>query len=270
MVKVDCFASMVTNDVPNLLCSWAKTDGGRREFMVKGNREMLKDLQNAGVAIEITNRPGMLGDLSFAYGRNHKKIFVVDDCCYLGGLNLSQSVFEREDFMVKITDNDIVEQITSIFEANTADKSNRVIVCAPDTELLMDVGSGHSVVMDRAIGLINSSIESVNFMSSRAACGRVRTALLRAVSRGVKVKTFSSNKDTRATYESYSPRYGRTHAKLIIADNVAIFGSHNFDWKLVTLKTEELSLQTCRQSIVEPLTQYFENTVKRSGDQEVL
>lgn len=62
--------------------------------------------------------------------------------------------------------------------------------------------------------------------------------------------------------EVYCPSQGLNHAKLLLVDNEsALFGSHNYDAILVALGTEELSLLTARKHIVLPLINFFEKTI---------
>ena len=55
-------------------------------------------LRAAGVAVTFTQPWGPV--LFFGLSRNHKKIYVVDDRAYLGGINISDHNFAWRDFMV--------------------------------------------------------------------------------------------------------------------------------------------------------------------------
>jgi len=264
-VKVDSFVNMATSDVPNQLIGIMRSDGGRREFQKEMTQKMLKEFIDEGIDFEITNPPGIFGNLELGYHRNHKKMFIVDDSLYMGGLNLSQSVFEREDFVMRIQDPEIVSQAALIFKSKENDTGKNVeISCGTDTKFLIDGGSRESLILNKAIELINNSTSRIDFMSKHSPSGEIKSAMIKAKSRGVKIRTYSSKQDNFGGVESYAPDRGNAHAKLLIVDDSAIFGSHNFDWLLVALRTEEVSLLTTRREMVEPLKAYFEDAVLRT------
>ena len=53
--------------------------------------------------------------LLFGLSRNHKKLYVVDDHAYVGGINLSDHNFAWRDFMVRVEDPAIVEALVEDF-----------------------------------------------------------------------------------------------------------------------------------------------------------
>ena len=234
---------------------------------------MLKDLRQSRIDLTITNQPGVLRGLSYAIGRDHRKIVVVDNTLYLGGLNLSQSVFERADFMAKINDRDIVEVFKYVFNQSeqTSRKDDWEIYCGYDnTRVLVDSGNGGSLILETAINEINNARKSIDLMTIGHISGGMDLAINNAIERGVKVRGFLSPRGSlgRALFPSpkrmviYQPRQGISHAKLLIIDEqIAILGSHNFDQRLVWARTEEASLLTSRTHIVKPLVDFFEKTI---------
>ncbi len=263
-IKVDGFVRIMTADTPNYLINLVKKDGGWSKHLRSENERMLESFVSAGIDFEMTNEPKLVDKLLMARGRNHRKIFLVDDVLYMGGLNLSQKVFEREDFVIKITDKDIVEMAASVYKNTKQSKSSTTLPCGSDTEYLIEGGGMNSLIIAKAVILIDRARRRVEFMTSLAPTGEIRRALLRAVDRGVTVRTFSSWAQCRTPFESYTPNRGSAHAKLLVADQWAIFGSHNFDWRLAVLKTEEMSIMTSRTHIVDPLRKYFEKTISET------
>ena len=63
--------------------------------------KMVKDMRNAGIQVQFTNPWGLFFYKFFQ--RNHKKIVVVDEFCYIGGINVSDHNLAWHDFMIKMT-----------------------------------------------------------------------------------------------------------------------------------------------------------------------
>ena len=117
---VDSFALRFVSDRP-------VTDPAvRAEY--EATLAMYDDLAAGGVDVRFTNANGP-GHV-FALARNHKKLYVIDDVAYLGGINVSDHNFEWHDFMVRITDHD---------------------VCATLLADLADTFAGHYTAVDRTI-----------------------------------------------------------------------------------------------------------------------
>lgn len=91
---VDSFALRFVSDQP------VDKREVREEFAA--TLAMFDELQEAGVEVRFTNANGP-GNL-FALARNHKKLYVIDDVVYVGGINVSDHNFEWHDFMVRLVD----------------------------------------------------------------------------------------------------------------------------------------------------------------------
>ena len=102
---VDCFALRYVSDRkatdPSVRDEAAATEG------------MFDRLRAAGVAVTFTQPFGPV--LFFGLSRNHKKLYVVDDHAYLGGINISDHNFAWRDFMIRTTDLAIVDALTEDF-----------------------------------------------------------------------------------------------------------------------------------------------------------
>ena len=77
--------------------------------------DMYERLAEGGVEVRFTNGNGP-GHI-FALARNHKKVYVIDDVAYLGGINVSDHNFEWHDFMVRTDD----AELCSILLADLAE-----------------------------------------------------------------------------------------------------------------------------------------------------
>ena len=123
---VDCFALRYVSDRkdtdPSVLHEAAET------------KAMFDRLRAAGVTVTFTQPFGLVK--FFGLSRNHKKLCVVDDHAYLGGINISDHNFAWRDFMIRTTDAAIVDALTDDFartergdrrSVNTAVLTNREI-----------------------------------------------------------------------------------------------------------------------------------------------
>lgn len=102
---VDCFALRYVSDRKatevSALAEAAET------------KAMFERLRTAGVAVTFTQPFGPV--VFFGLSRNHKKLYVVDDHAYLGGINISDHNFAWRDFMVRIDDRATVAAIAEDF-----------------------------------------------------------------------------------------------------------------------------------------------------------
>ena len=102
---VDCFALRYVSDRP------AKDPEVRAE--AAETAAMFERLGAAGVTVTFTQPWGPM--LLFGLSRNHKKLYVADDCAYLGGINISDHNFAWRDFMIGIADPAIVDTLAEDF-----------------------------------------------------------------------------------------------------------------------------------------------------------
>ena len=102
---VDCFALRYVSDRKD-------TDPSVRDEAAE-TRAMFDRLRAAGVAMTFTQPFGPVK--FFGLSRNHKKLYVVDDHAYLGGINISDHNFAWRDFMIRTTDPAIVDALTADF-----------------------------------------------------------------------------------------------------------------------------------------------------------
>lgn len=82
--------------------------------------KMIKEMKSHGIEVKRTRPFGFIN--GFFLARNHKKIVVIDDICYLGGINVSDHNFKWYDFMVKIYKKDLVDAIRKDYLNNFSGK----------------------------------------------------------------------------------------------------------------------------------------------------
>ncbi len=102
---VDCFALRYVSDRKD-------TDPSVRDEVAE-TKAMFERLRAAGVAVTFTQPFGPVK--FFGLSRNHKKLYVVDDHAYVGGINISDHNFAWRDFMIRITDTATVEVLAEDF-----------------------------------------------------------------------------------------------------------------------------------------------------------
>ena len=102
---VDCFALRYVSDRK-------ATDPSVRDEAVE-TRTMIHRLRAAGVTVTFTQPFGPV--LFFGLSRNHKKLYVIDDDAYVGGINISDHNFAWRDFMIRINDPATVNALAEDF-----------------------------------------------------------------------------------------------------------------------------------------------------------
>ena len=102
---VDCFALRYVSDRK-------ATDPSVRDEAAE-TKTMFDRLRAAGVDVTFTQPFGPVK--FFGMSRNHKKLYVVDDHAYLGGINISDHNFAWRDFMVRTTDPATIEAVAEDF-----------------------------------------------------------------------------------------------------------------------------------------------------------
>lgn len=269
--------------------------GPKRKRMLDihhANKLLINRLTDAGVKIIMINQPKLPTRIISIFRRNHKKLYIVDDTAWLGGVNLFDLAFKNIDLMVKFTDPSFAELATHEFYKVDDNKSNDNyrIAFRAGYELLVDTGViGRSLIYDEAIGLIRQAKESVVFISQFVPEGKLLDSLLEASERNIAISVITSPRShqyfTKFPYKIpyhrflsriknskqilFSHQDTMTHAKLLIVDGEsAIFGSHNLISTGGTLGTEEIAIKTEHKELLKQLEEFVNKntTVKVSKD----
>lgn len=254
------------------------------------NMKMFIQFIEAGVNITFTNPPRiensipMIGNL---IGRNHQKMFIIDDVAWLGGLNLAAGDFGALDFEVKVTKPEIVDKLAGEFERKTMSRPSKdyQINCDDQTSIIIDVGNpSQSLIFDTAIDLVNGAERSIHNISILLPSGKFLAALNNARKRGVEVNIVATADPkkmaakpfqilqmvSKATMKAqtilhlvdkgvsiiYYP--GLVHAKFLTVDeNTAMIGSHNLSGMGVFVGTAEIALLSKDPTLVHNLEEFF-------------
>jgi cardiolipin synthase len=239
---VDCFALRFVSDRP------VRSPRVRGEF--RATMAMFDDLRAAGVAVRFTNPNGPLNVFSLA--RNHKKLYVVDDALYLGGVNVSDHNFSWHDFMVRVDDRSLRQAVLDDFDATFAGRPTTIGVAVPGSG--SGSGSGSEAQVPAGTIVTNEAVEHVFDRLVLGARSRVVVASPYALDRGlarvlerspapaktVVIAGRNNFRFLRLITPYVSRRLGRagvdlaryrqfSHSKfLLVDDDVVLIGSSNF------------------------------------------
>lgn len=209
----------------------------RRE--VDATRKILKSSNEFGIHVVITNRLGTLG-LNYPF-RNHKKIIVVDDVVYLGGINFSDHNFAWHDFMVRMSDQEIVKTLVEDFEI-TCQKKNQSAIKKLDAGRLYFLNGANS--KKEYIDLFNQILKvqrSITILSPYISDPLLRK--LNKLNESIEVNIITPNQNNKPlmkrglygkvrklNFKLYEYAGGMSHLKAMLVDGTKlVFGSSNFD-----------------------------------------
>lgn len=269
----DAYSDYVTansfNHLPFLL---AKVDREFKELILRRRALLVQSLKGE-LPVTQTNIPlGILGHtpLPGFMGRDHKKITIIDDNAYIGGVNQTPLDATRLDFMLKTDSPSLVSALSEVFNRSFGDTpiEDSYICCDENNEVLIDCGRrGDSLILETACNLVELEEACVTLFSPYLPTGILRRTFNRAVERGVHVEVITSDETQLGFASKLSQlahetgqvkplfdiiRYpGTVHAKaLLVGSHSAIIGSHNFDEIFVRLGTEEIALLTKQPEIL--------------------
>lgn len=233
---------------------------------------LFQSMQAQGIQIRRTNPLGFL--FHKALQRDHKKLVIIDggdkerQVAYVGGFNIADHHAAWHDFMVKMR-GPIVTHLSDDFERTwNGDAHSARRIQYEDGFLLTDC-PGTSLIFDAALQHINIAARRVILESPYVYGQTIKEALINAAERGVAVSlivplhnnhrlfvlTPRSLREMAArgmhVYQ-YSGHGGMTHAKALLVDDVAVFGSANFN-QFLAGKLAELSVVTQNAVLVSQL-----------------
>ena len=234
---IDAYSFHVVNDT--LLPSLPWRDRSLRDE-VRATRGLLDRLAGHDVAVAVTNPVGR-NPLRFPL-RNHKKLLVIDDVAWLGGINFSDHNFAWHDLMVRIDDAEIAGWLAGTFEDDWCGTPRGATGRFGQTDLISLDGAGNEAALAPVLDLFASarrSIELVGAYPTRP----FTDALVTAANRGCAVTIhtpIANNKPLLRDYLFDLPRRspglrlnllpGMTHAKAALVDGeTLLFGSVNFN-----------------------------------------
>lgn len=286
---MDQFSVATADDRLSLIPKFGEAKA-KQEYIQQADRAVFSELKDSGTDVKVTN-PSKLANIFPFIGRNHMKIFIVDDTAWIGGVNIASDHFEKADFMVRVKDPDLVDALAIAFDQVNENKPEDDYKKEVNDRytLLVDAGNrGKSIILDEANDLVASSTESVKFISQIIPSGEMLDSLVERSQAGVQVDIVTQSLDhigqtrnpmgvlMKRRYDSFvrktarnpnirlhhfNDHHGKVHAKMVIVDGQkALFGSHNLDSSGVKAGTQEIALITSHSRLVQDLSRWFDST----------
>jgi cardiolipin synthase len=236
---------------------------------VGATRRLFSRFGAAGVVLRITNPAGPL--LVGLAARNHKKLVVVDDVAYVGGINFSDHNFAWHDLMLRIGDRDVANFLAGDFDATFAGRSRAIKCGFPNLRVITLNGRGNSEEFREIIDLIAEARRDIQVVSPYLTFPFI-APLARAVKRGVEVALFTPRDNNKKLVRDYLVDAARragievvlgapmAHLKgMLIDGRVTVVGSSNFDFvsyhcqeEVLAICRDEAVAQTFMQQVIDP------------------
>ena len=239
---VDAYSFHVVNDTMLPTLPWRA-----RELRdeARATRKLLDRLAGPtaagrGVAVAVTNPVGR-NPLRFPL-RNHKKLLLLDDVAWLGGINFSDHNFAWQDLMVRIDDPQVAEFLAATFEDDWRGTPRCASARFGDLDLVSLDGASNEAALAPVLNLFadaRHSIELVGAYPTRP----FTDALASAAARGCAVTIHTPIANNKPLLRDYLFDLARrspglrlnllpamTHAKAALVDaETLLFGSVNFN-----------------------------------------
>jgi len=245
------------------------------------NSDLFAYLARCGVVVVETNIPFARFHLFPVMGRNHRKIYIVDNLAWLGGVNFFDASFETIDFMVRFDDCVLVDELSRqcILVNESRVFADSVFPISHLGMLFVDAGRrGFSLIYEHALDLVRNATTSVIFISQLVPENRMLDLLFVKAQAGIRVVIITSHKHD-AAFTRYPLRYfylafrrklrsmphgvqvfhvnGKVHAKLLIVDGREVFfGSHNFVESGIQMGTQEIAFCSKHAGLVSQLVDF--------------
>lgn len=260
---------------------FSKKDLGKRHMpaMFQHKYDALSDLKAKGGKFIILNIPKAKISNIYA-GRSHIKFAIINDLAYFGGCNLTSQ--EHLDVMGSWHDPGLADFLADFTQQLQHSKNHtvrevlqgqdRTFKAGSQTDVLLDSGMpGQSLIMGSALHAIDNSKKTLLITTQYFLNKTIGEHLVAASQRGVAITVIFNNPKRHQFIEGIMmrrilfqerrrlpkdffahmlpPDNPYLHAKLLIADDTLIIGSHNYFPMLVRYGTAELSLKIRDASI---------------------
>lgn len=233
---IDAYSFHVVNDTMLPTLPWR---GRVVRDEARATRTLLDRLAGAGVAVAVSEPVGR-NPLRFPL-RNHKKLLVIDDVAWLGGINFSDHNFAWHDLMVRIDDPAAAEFLVGTFASDWCGSPRCAAGRFGNLDLVSLDGASNEAALESVLDLFAGagSIEMIGAYPTRP----FTDVLAAAANRGcaVTIHTPVANnkpllRDSLLDLARRSPALqlnlvpGMTHAKAALVDGeTLLFGSVNFN-----------------------------------------
>lgn len=247
---------------------------------LKKRQQALDLLQSAGVNCQIINQPSRPLKNPFR-GRSHIKYSIINDEVFIGGCNIGDPAFL--DVMVGWHDKQIADWLCELGDSFAATGRVSAALASKDLEvpvdshttLLIDAGAtDQSVIMDRALGVIDGAQRELLMTCQFFPHGPTAKHMLAAVKRGATLRAFYNHpaqhrlplniiygaaawRVRQGPVEFSKHRLPRKHAylhaKILTSERAALLSSHNYMITGVQFGTAEIGLISTDPAFVREL-----------------
>ena len=222
----------------------------------KATLAMFDDLVGRNVGVRITN-PVLGHPLRYPL-RNHKKLLVMDDVVYVGGINFSDHNFEWHDLMLRIDDAEVAEFLVADFERDWAGKPAGATASFGDFDLISFDGDTNAALFEPLLKLVREAKRSVAMISAYPTMPFVE-AMAAAARGGARVDLYTPAPNNKPVIRDYLTGVAgeagialhllpdMTHAKALLIDGEALLlGSSNFNF--ASYRTSSDIVAVCRNA----------------------
>lgn len=246
-------------------------------------KKLIARMKEEGIEIKRTNPLGFL--FRKALIRDHKKIVVIDSnifskaVAYIGGINLCEHNALWNDFMVRMR-GDMIPIIQADFNSTWEDKNKEGAVSKYSDGVVLTDARKSARIMPYLRDLIDTAKKFVIMESPYLYGKEIKQCLINAAQRGVDVsvivplhnnkKFFApSGKFLKHLIEygvhiyQFEANKGMTHAKALLVDDLAVFGSSNYNGFL-SGRTNEINIVTENKDMLKQLKEKLDQDIKSS------
>jgi cardiolipin synthase len=216
---------------------------------------MMDELNSAGVAIRFTNPYGISPRRLLS--RNHKKLIVLDDTTYIGGINFSEHNAAWHDMMLRIEDETVADFLRQDFLSTWTGRDRVAQQQFDGIQLLTADGRTNHEAFQRVLDLIDGAQKSI-FVESPYITFPFYERLRAATRRDVTVKIVTPGQNNWRFFRNYARlesarseidlrlfQGGMSHLKAMLIDGeTLIAGSSNFDYLSYRIHQELLAVIT--------------------------
>lgn len=234
-VLVDDYTRHVINDS---FLALSRADALHAE--AEGTWAMFDRMVEQGVGVRVTNPVGR-NPLAYAT-RNHKKLLVMDDVAWIGGINFSDHNFAWHDMMVRITRPEVVDWLAAQFDADWQGQPASGSARIAGMDLWNLDGSGNDLAFAPLLERFAKARRSIEVLSAYPTFPFV-SAMEAAARRGVPVTIYTPRPNNKPVIRDYLLRVTRlsnlqihllpemTHVKAALIDGeTLVIGTSNFDF----------------------------------------
>ncbi len=233
---IDSFSKVVVSDHFVYSLKYLHDAHFRQEVL--NTYALIKKAKAGGVKVQFTNPVGVL--MNRYPLRNHKKMVILDDLAFLGGINFSDHNFGWHDMMIGIDDHAICEELAVDFletwvgtnQSKKVDLTNSTLFFLNGRKSKNLYGEIFDELAQASEITVISPYVSGSFLDVLNAAGAKGTDV-RIISTGANNKSLMQRNlmhSSRSGNFNLHIRPAMSHMKAILVDeNKLIFGSSNFD-----------------------------------------